>query len=94
MSSVSRAKNIFPRALAPAAVAANDEARSRNAGGKRGNGWRGRAPDFAVLSPAISEIGAALEPVINDLRNFLGRALRISALRQASLFASFVSNLA
>ena len=35
------------------------------------------ARDSAMLNPAISEIGAALEPLMDELRNPVGRALRI-----------------
>jgi hypothetical protein len=52
------------------------------------------APNSAMLNPAISEIGAAPEPVMDNSRCPAGRALGGSALRQASLFASLLSNLA
>jgi hypothetical protein len=47
-----------------------------------------------MLDPAVSEIGAAPEPLTDDLRNPVGRASRILALRQVSFFASSLSNLA
>ena len=47
-----------------------------------------------MLNPAIPEIEAVLEPVMDGLCNFVGRALRVSALHQVSFFANLLSNLA